>query len=97
MVLSSVLLCELRGLNATAMPDYKRHTIKLTPHWHSDETWSCAYRIIDLSATGWRSHKGHSYGNFRSCEEAATAVLEEAKRIVDKYSGKMPLAGENVG
>lgn len=65
------------------MPDYAQRTIKLTPKRHGDKTWSCAYRIIEISSTGWRFHKGHSYGNFGSREEAETAGLKEAKRIVD--------------
>lgn len=70
------------------MPSYKHRTIKLTPKRHDDETWSCAYRIIDISSSGWRFHKGHSYGSFASREQAATAALEDAKRIVDTYPGK---------
>lgn len=65
------------------MPDYKHRTIKLTPQRHGDESWSCAYRIIEIRSTGWRFHKGCSYGSFESREEAASAALEEAKRIVD--------------
>lgn len=70
------------------MPDYKHRTIKLTPKRHGDETWGCSYRIIEFSPTGWRFHKGYSYG-FGSREEAATASLEEAKRIIDSLE---PLA-----
>lgn len=70
-------------LKETAMPDYKHRTIELTPKRHGDATWSCAYRIIDISSTGWRFHKGHSYGCCGSREEAATTALEEAKGIVD--------------
>lgn len=65
------------------MPDYKQRTIRLTPTQHGDETWGCTYRIIEISSTGWRFHKGYSYGSLGSREEAATAALEEAKRIVD--------------
>jgi len=73
------------------MPDFKHRTIKLTPKRNGDETWSCAYRIIDISSTGWRFPKGHSYGSFGSREQAATAALEETKRIVDIYPGKTRL------
>lgn len=65
------------------MPVYKHRTIKLTPKPHADQTWSCAYRIIDISSIGWMFHKGHSYGSFGSREAAETAGMEEAKRIVD--------------
>ncbi|HWG97658.1 MAG TPA: hypothetical protein VN647_11285, partial [Nitrospira sp.] len=63
------------------MSDYKHRPIKLTPKQHGDTTWSCAYRIIDISSTGWRFHKGHSYGSFGSREEAEKAALEEATQI----------------
>ncbi len=69
---------------------YKHRTIKLTPERHSDHTWSCAYRMIDISSTGWRFHTGHSYGSFRSREEAALAALEEAKQIVDALAPLTP-------
>ena len=65
------------------MPDYKHRTIRLTPKQHGDETWGCTYRIIEIGSTGWRFHKGYSYDSCGSREEAATAALEEAKRIVD--------------
>ncbi|CUS34472.1 hypothetical protein COMA2_170023 [Candidatus Nitrospira nitrificans] len=65
------------------MPDYKHRTIKLAPKKQGDETWGCAYRIIETSSSGWRFHKGYSYGSFGSRQEAATAALVEAKRIVD--------------
>ena len=64
------------------MPDYKQRTIKLIPKRRGDETWGCAYRVIDISSTGWRFHKGYSYG-FASREKAAMAALEEAKRIIE--------------
>lgn len=69
---------------------YKHHTIKLTPKRHSDQTWSCAYRIIDISSTGWRFHKGHSYGSFGSREEAALVALAEVKQIVDTLAPLTP-------
>lgn len=65
------------------MPVYKHRTIKLTPKRHADQTWSCAYRIIDINLTGWMFHKGHSYGSYGSREDAEMAGLEETKRIVD--------------
>ncbi len=67
------------------MPVYKQRTIKLTPTRHGDETWSCAYRIIDLSSTGWKFHKGHCYGSFGSRAEAAIAAEKETKRIIDAF------------
>lgn len=70
-------------LKDTAMPAYKHRTIKLTPKRTGDGTWSCAYRIIEIRSTGWRFHKGHSYGSFGSRDEAETAAFEEAKQIVD--------------
>ena len=70
-------------LKETAMPDYKHRTIKLTPTLLGDETWGCAYRIIETSSIGWRFHKGYSNGSFESREEAEKAALEEAKQIVD--------------
>ena len=65
------------------MPAYKHRTIKLTPKRQSDQTWSCAYRIIDINSTGWMFHKGHSYGSFGSREAAEMAGLEEAKGIIN--------------
>ncbi len=65
------------------MPDYKQRRIELTPRKHSDGTWHCPYRIIEFRQTCWRFHKGCADGFFSSREEAATAALEEAKRIVD--------------
>lgn len=72
------------------MPDYKDRTIELTPQRQEDETWCCAYRIIEFSATSWKFHKGRSYGDFESREEAAKAALEEAKRIIDALEPGMP-------
>ena len=65
------------------MPVYKHRTIKLTPKRQADQTWSCAYRIIDINSTGWMFHKGHSYSSFGSREAAEMAGLEEAKGIID--------------
>lgn len=72
---------------------YKHRTIKLTPKRHSDHTWSCAYRMIDISSTGWRFHTGHAYGSFGSREEAALAALAEAKEIVDALAPLTPRPG----
>ena len=70
------------------MPDYKHRRIELTPIRHTDGTWHCPYRIIEFRQTCWRYHKGCTDGSFASREEAATAALEEAKRIVDSL--KLP-------
>ena len=65
------------------MSDYKGRTIELTPQRQGTETWCCAYRILEFSSTCWKFHTGKSYGHFGSREEAVTAALEEAKRIID--------------
>ncbi len=70
------------------MPDYKERTIEVTPQRQGDETWCCAYRIIEFSPTCWRFQKGKSYGGSR--EVAARAALEEAKRIIDTLEPLAP-------
>ena len=65
------------------MPDYKKRRIELIPKRRTDGTWQCPYTIIEFRPTCWAYHKGCPDGTFTSRQEAATAALEEAKRIVD--------------
>ena len=77
------------------MPDYKKRRIELSPRRHVDCTWHCSYTIIEFRPTCWAYHKGCHAGSFPSCQAAATAALEEAKRIVDSFepSAEVPLSG----
>lgn len=65
------------------MLNYKHRKIQLTPKRHADGTWHCPYRIIEFRQTCWAYHQGCPDGSFASRDEAATAALHEAKRIVD--------------
>ena len=72
------------------MPDYKERRIELTPKRQADGIWHCPYTIIEFRQTCWAYHKGCSNGDFSSRHEAATAALEEAKRIVDSLEPSAP-------
>jgi hypothetical protein len=80
------------------MPDYKKRRIELIPKRRTDWTWQCPYTIIEFRPTCWAYHKGCPDGGFTSRQEAATAALEEAKRIVDSLEplSQAPLSGSGV-
>ena len=74
------------------MPDYKKRRIELSPKRQADGIWHCPYTIIEFRQTCWAYHKGCSDGDFASRNEAATAALEEAKRIVDSLEPSAPVS-----
>ena len=48
-----------------------------------DGTWSCHYVIFEFGTRAWRCKKGCTDGTFRTPEEAASAALTQAQRIID--------------
>ena len=81
------------------MPDYKHRKIKLAPERRANGLWRCPYMIIEFTPTCWAYRKGCPEGSFLSRQEAATAALEEAKRLVDSLEPppRVPLAGLGMG
>ena len=65
------------------MPDYKQRRIEVSPRRQADWTWQFSYIIIEFRPTCWAYHEGGPDGCFASRQEATTAALEEAGRIVD--------------
>lgn len=81
------------------MPDYKTRKIKLAPERRANGLWQCPYMIIEFRPTCWAYRKGCPEGSFASRQEAATAALEEAKRLVDSLEPppRVPLASPGAG
>lgn len=76
------------------MPDYKTRKIKLAPERRANGLWQCPYMIIEFRPTCWAYRKGCPEGSFASRQEAATAALEEAKRLVDSLEPSTGSAGQ---